>query len=63
MSTEKLSKILERMDIPVQRKYTMNKSNLVWLEKHLADRNAEKRDFAEAMREIEYRLVHKVYEN
>lgn len=51
------------MDIPVQRKYTMNRNNLLWLQKHLAQRNAEHPNFKRVMEEVNYRLQNKMYEN
>lgn len=63
MSTEKLSRLLEKMDIPVQRKYTMNKSNLVWLQNNLGVRNLDHPNYKRAIEEIEFRVANKVYEN
>lgn len=63
MSTDKLSRLLERMDIPVQRKYTMNRNNLVWLQRHLHERNVENPNYPRAIEEVNYRLENKVYEN
>lgn len=63
MSTEQLCNILVKMDIPVQRKYTMNKNNLLWLQKHLAERNSNHKNYDRAIAEINRRIDEKIYEN
>lgn len=63
MATSRLCKLLRSMDIPVQRKETMNKNNLEWLSKNLAKRNSNHPKFDIVMNEISERLQTKTYYN
>lgn len=63
MSTEKLCNLLAKMDIPIQRKSTMNKNNLLWLQKHLGQRNSGHKNYERAIAEINRRVDDKIYEN
>lgn len=63
MSTEQLKSILSRMDIPVQRKSTLNKNNLKWLYKNLCIKNEDCKGYDRAIAEIENRLTYKIYDN
>ena len=63
MSTEQLCNVLVKMDVPVQRKYTMNKNNLLWLQKHLGERNSNHKNYDRAIAEINRRIDEKIYEN
>jgi len=63
MPAERLCKILRSMNIPVQRKETLNKNNLQWLEKNLEKRNSEHPKFNVAINEIRERLNTKTYNN
>lgn len=63
MPTNQLCNILRDMDIPVQRKETMNKNNLEWLEKNLAKKNQDHPKYNKVMNEIRERLQKKAYYN
>lgn len=63
MSTKKLCELLKDMDIPIQRKSTMNKNNLEWLQKHLGRVNSNHRNYEAAIQEIDRRLEQKIYDN
>lgn len=63
MPTERLVDLLEKFDIPVQRKHVLNKNNLVWLQKNLPKKNAEKKLFPVVYREVCRRVEQKDYVN
>lgn len=41
----------------------MNKNNLVWLQKHLGQRNSNHKNYGRAIAEINRRVDKKIYEN
>lgn len=63
MKTEQLTRMLLKMDIPVQRKSLMNKNNLTWLHKNLSVRNSTHKNYEKVIAEVDRRLAEKQYEN
>lgn len=61
MSDSELEYLLSFMDIPIQRKTTMNKSNLCWLQKNLGLKNSNHEKYETIMNEIDRRIQEKDY--
>lgn len=63
MMNSELTSILEKMDIPIQRKSALNKSNLEWLQKNLGKRNRDHSKYSTVLNEVQRRIQNKEYYN